>query len=64
MDDLINFDGFKNEDISTIEQIALSIDGANFSEYKTFRSGVSYLAKAFKMRLVLSSKNIFSSPTV
>ncbi|QPH88803.1 host specificity factor TipJ family phage tail protein [Campylobacter concisus] len=64
VDDLINFDGFKNEDISTIEQIALSIDGANFSEYKTFRSGVSYLAKAFKMRLVLSSKNIFSSPTV
>ena len=64
VDDLINFDGFKNEDISAIEQIALSIDGANFSEYKTFRNGVSYLAKAFKMRLVLSSKNIFSSPTV
>lgn len=64
VDDLINFDGFKNDDISVIEQIALSIDGANFSEYKTFRSGVSYLAKAFKMRLVLSSKNIFSSPTV
>ncbi|OUT11846.1 hypothetical protein B9N62_02710 [Campylobacter concisus] len=64
VDDLINFDGFKNEDISAIEQIALSIDGANFSEYKIFRNGVSYLAKAFKMRLVLSSKNIFSSPTV
>lgn len=64
VDDLINFDGFKNEDISAIEQIALSIDGANFGEYKIFRSGVSYLAKAFKMRLVLSSKNIFSSPTV
>ena len=64
VDDLINFDGFKNEDISTIEQIALSIDGANFGEYKIFRNGVSYLAKAFKMRLVLSSKNIFSSPTV
>ena len=64
VDDLINFDGFKNEDISAIEQIALSIDGANFGEYKTFRSGVSYLAKAFKMRLVLISKNIFSSPTV
>lgn len=64
VDDLINFDGFKNEDISAIEQIALSIDGANFGEYKTFRNGVSYLAKAFKMRLVLSSKNIFSSPTV
>jgi len=64
VDDLINFDGFKNDDISAIEQIALSIDGANFGEYKIFRSGVSYLAKAFKMRLVLSSKNIFSSPTV
>nr|DAS95246.1 MAG TPA: tail protein [Caudoviricetes sp.] len=64
VDDLINFDGFKNEDISAIEQIALSIDGANFGEYKIFRNGVSYLAKAFKMRLVLSSKNIFSSPTV
>ena len=64
VDELINFDGFKNNTIRVAEEIALSIDGVNFGGYKPFKNGVSYLAKAFKMRLVLSSKDAFNSPIV
>lgn len=64
VDELINFDGFKNDTIRVAEEIALSIDGVNFGGYKPFKNGVSYLAKAFKMRLVLSSKDTFTSPIV
>ena len=54
--DLIpNIDGTDSTAFEVIPQISLSIDGANFGEFKNFKEG-DYFGKIFKFRLKLISK--------
>lgn len=62
--DLIsNIDGTDSTAFEVVPQISLSIDGANFDEFKNFKEG-DYFGKIFKFRLKLISKSPDVTPLV